>query len=103
MRRGIKCNVLAISILLALSLVGSLSIPSNAQVVIGAHAKRVMFRDDDVSPSASRVLKEVNQVHIDEGVPVTRGIVPAWSFHRHDPLFIRNAKPADSTDLLFLI
>jgi peptidoglycan/xylan/chitin deacetylase (PgdA/CDA1 family) len=39
-----------------------------------------MFRDDDVTPMALNDLKAVNQVHIDEGVPVTLGLIPAQSF-----------------------
>ena len=39
--------------------------------------KYIAFRDDDVQPFASvDTLKAVNQVHIDENVPVTLGIIP---------------------------
>ncbi len=66
-------------LLILLLLLGSLP-ASNAQVTTGAHAKRVMFRDDDVTPMSLDALKAVNQVHIDEGVPVTLGVIPARSF-----------------------
>ena len=39
--------------------------------------KYIAFRDDDVAPFTSlEPLEAVNQVHIDEGVPVTLGIIP---------------------------
>ncbi len=39
--------------------------------------KYIAFRDDDVAPFVSvDTLKAVNQVHIDEKVPVTLGIIP---------------------------
>jgi len=40
-------------------------------------SKYIAFRDDDVKPfTPLDTLKAVNQVHIDEGVPVTLGIIP---------------------------
>ncbi len=57
----------------------SLPLLSEAQETTGTQAKRVMFRDDDVA-SLSDALRAVNQVHIDEGVPVTLGVIPARSF-----------------------
>ncbi|MGB9211640.1 MAG: DUF2334 domain-containing protein, partial [Halobacteriota archaeon] len=41
---------------------------------------RVMFRDDDVTPLSMGGLEAVNQVHVDEGVPVTLSVIPALSF-----------------------
>jgi peptidoglycan/xylan/chitin deacetylase (PgdA/CDA1 family) len=41
---------------------------------------RVMFRDDDVTPWSMDGLEAVNQVQIDEGVPVTLSVIPALSF-----------------------
>ena len=41
---------------------------------------RVMFRDDDVTPLSMAGLEAVNQVQIDEGVPVTLSVIPALSF-----------------------
>lgn len=39
--------------------------------------KQVIFRDDDVAPTRwINVLEAVNQVHIDENVPVTLAIIP---------------------------
>ena len=39
--------------------------------------KQVIFRDDDVAPTRYlNVLEAVNQVHIDENVPVTLAIIP---------------------------
>jgi peptidoglycan/xylan/chitin deacetylase (PgdA/CDA1 family) len=39
--------------------------------------KQVIFRDDDVEPTRwMNVLEAVNQVHIDENVPVTLAIIP---------------------------
>ena len=39
--------------------------------------KQVIFRDDDVAPTQRlNVLEAVNQVHIDENVPVTLAIIP---------------------------
>jgi len=39
--------------------------------------KQVIFRDDDVAPTQQlNVLEAVNQVHIDENVPVTLAIIP---------------------------
>ncbi len=39
--------------------------------------KYVIFRDDDVGMgNETNALKAVNQIHVDEGVPVTLGIVP---------------------------
>lgn len=46
-------------------------------------SKRVIFRDDDVTPWTLTALKAVNQVQIDEGVPVTFGVIPARSFPLH--------------------
>ncbi len=80
MKGGAKHQLLIISIVLVLSLVLQTLPTSNAQVTSGAQAKRVMFRDDDVTPGSLDVLKAVNQVHIDEGVPVTLGVIPAQSF-----------------------
>jgi hypothetical protein len=40
-------------------------------------AKQVIFRDDDVAPALHiDALKAINQVHVDENVPVTLAIVP---------------------------
>jgi peptidoglycan/xylan/chitin deacetylase (PgdA/CDA1 family) len=75
--------VLIISILLSLFLLLGTLPASNAQVTTGAQVKRVMFRDDDVTPGSLGALKAVNQVHIDEGVPVTLGVIPARSFPVH--------------------
>ncbi|MGZ7171149.1 MAG: DUF2334 domain-containing protein, partial [Halobacteriota archaeon] len=51
------------------------TVPVTAQTP--AQHKYVIFRDDDVGlGSQTNALKAVNQVHIDEGVPVTLGIVP---------------------------
>ena len=80
MKGPTKYRALIISILLTvLLLFGSLP-ASNAQVTTGAQFKRVIFRDDDVTPWSLGALEAVNQVHIDEGVPVTLGVIPARSF-----------------------
>ena len=49
----------------------------SASTELAKPTKYVAFRDDDVSPFNSLdKLKAVNQVHIDENVPVTLGIIP---------------------------
>lgn len=78
MRTRTRYHLLPIFLILFL-LLGSIP-ASNAEVTTGAQAKRVMFRSDDVTPMSLSALKAVNQVHIDEGVPVTLGVIPARSF-----------------------
>jgi len=78
MRMRTRYHLLPILLILFL-LLGSIP-ASNAEVTMGAQAKRVMFRSDDVAPMSLGALKAVNQVHIDEGVPVTLGVIPARSF-----------------------
>ena len=47
--------------------------------------KQVIFRDDDVEPTRQlNVLEAVNQVHIDENVPVTLAIIPHPSAQGND-------------------
>jgi len=49
----------------------------SAHAELAQTKKYVAFRDDDVSPFTSlEPLKAVNQVHIDENIPVTLGIIP---------------------------
>ena len=53
----------------------SSTVNTNAQV--SQPKKYVAFRDDDIEPFVSlETLVAVNQVHIDENVPVTLGIIP---------------------------
>jgi len=81
MKGPTKYRALIIPILLTLLLIfGSLPASSNTQVTTGAQVKRVIFRDDDVTPWSLDALEAVNQVHIDEGVPVTLGVIPKVSF-----------------------
>jgi peptidoglycan/xylan/chitin deacetylase (PgdA/CDA1 family) len=80
MKRGAKSQLLIILFILVLSLLLQTPPASNAQVTSGAQVKRVIFRDDDVTPMTLSELKALNQVHIDEGVPVTLGVIPAQSF-----------------------
>jgi peptidoglycan/xylan/chitin deacetylase (PgdA/CDA1 family) len=87
MEGGAKYHLRIISIFLILVLLLGTFPASNAQVTTAAQAKRVMFRDDDVTPMSLDALKAVNQVHIDEGVPVTLGVIPARSFPAQAPLF----------------
>jgi peptidoglycan/xylan/chitin deacetylase (PgdA/CDA1 family) len=54
--------------------------------------KYIIFRDDDIAPwNKVDTLKLVNQVHIDENVPVTLGIVPHPSLVKQG-----NVLPADA-------
>lgn len=83
MRTRTRYHLLIISILLTLFLLLGTLPASNAQVTMGVQAKLVMFRDDDVTAGSLSALKAVDQVHIDEGVPVTLGVIPARSFPVH--------------------
>jgi hypothetical protein len=70
--------------------------------------KYVIFRDDDVAPKPARyfgTLQAVNQVHIDENVPVTLGIIPhpaaqgsdAQLFPDGTPVLLGSSFPGTST------
>ena len=87
MKGDARSHVLIITILLSLLLLlGPLNASSSAQLPpAGTQGKRIIFRDDDITPwGGLDALKAVNQVHIDEGVPVTLGVIPALSFPGHD-------------------
>jgi predicted deacetylase len=94
--RKLNYHIHVVSIFLVLCLLlAFLPAPSKAQVTTGAQAKRVMFRDDDVRPWKMGALRAVNQVHIDEGVPVTLGVIPGLSFPS------QNATDSDLYNLTF--
>jgi len=44
--------------------------------VAGSAKKYVVFRDDDISARSLNTLQAINQVHIDENVPVTLAVIP---------------------------
>jgi hypothetical protein len=53
--------------------------------------KQVIFRDDDVAPTGwINILEAVNQVHIDENVPVTLAIIPHPSAQTDVQLFMHD-------------
>ena len=55
--------------------------------------KYIAFRDDDVAPFTSlEPLEAVNQVHIDEGVPVTLGIIPQSQALLHALLWLKHLR-----------
>jgi hypothetical protein len=67
-------RITVVTILLLLAVMCS---TVNATTELAQPKKYVAFRDDDVRPFESLdTLKAVNQVHIDENVPVTLGIIP---------------------------
>ena len=81
-----------VSFLLVFVLICS-TVSANAQQ---AQAKKyIAFRDDDVSPfTRLDTLKAVNQVHIDENVPVTLGIIPhPYRFRGGNQLLLRRSVP----------
>jgi len=87
MKGGARSHVLIITISLSLLLLlGPLNASSSAQLApAGAQGKRIIFRDDDITPwGGLDALKAVNQVHSDEGVPVTLGVIPALCFPAQD-------------------
>jgi hypothetical protein len=50
---------------------------SIASTSVASSAKKyVVFRDDDISPRSLNTLHAINQVHIDENVPVTLAVIP---------------------------
>jgi peptidoglycan/xylan/chitin deacetylase (PgdA/CDA1 family) len=50
---------------------------SNASTSVAGDAKKyVIFRDDDISARSLNTLQAINQVHIDENVPVTLAVIP---------------------------
>ena len=58
--------------------------------------KYVIFRDDDVAPKPAReieTLEAVNQVHIDENVPVTLAIIPHPAAQGSDAQLFPDATP----------
>jgi hypothetical protein len=68
-------KLIEIAIFILLLVLMSFPISTNAQ--LAQPQKYVAFRDDDVQPFVSlETLEAVNQVHIDENVPVTLGIIP---------------------------
>jgi len=70
----VKKHIAIVAFLLLLVLVYSIG-STNAQ--LEQPKKYIAFRDDDIAPFTSlETLKAVNQVHIDENVPVTLGIIP---------------------------
>ena len=72
-------SVIAVALLVSVVFAGLVNIPAIAATEVQSSPKRVIFRDDDVTPWSLDALKAVNQVHIDEGVPVTLGVIPAVS------------------------
>ena len=60
-----------------LLLITTALVPSATIAGSDGQYKCVMFRDDDVTANSGfSTLKAVNQIHIDEGVPVTLGVIP---------------------------
>ena len=56
--------------------------------------KQVIFRDDDVAPTQQlNVLEAVNQVHIDENVPVTLAIIPHLTAQARDAQLFPDDQP----------
>jgi hypothetical protein len=80
MKGSTRRQALTVAVVVSLFLlITSVLVPSEAIAGSDGQYKRVMFRDDDVtadSPSNTNILKAVNQVHVDEGVPVTLGVIP---------------------------
>ncbi|MEI7828086.1 MAG: DUF2334 domain-containing protein, partial [Euryarchaeota archaeon] len=72
-------SIIAVALLVSAVFVGLVSIPAIAATDVQSSPKHVILRDDDVTPWSLDALKAVNQVHIDEGVPVTLGVIPATS------------------------
>jgi peptidoglycan/xylan/chitin deacetylase (PgdA/CDA1 family) len=78
-RSNYHTQIISILLLICL-LLASLPTPSNAQETTGAQTKRVMLRNDDITPWSLDALRAVNQVQIDEGVPVTLSVIPTSLF-----------------------